>query len=236
MSNSLIQSSRWQTFASAQALQSAAVNSILAAASEAIVTRGAFRLVLAGGSTPQKIYQALQKADTNWAKWHLYFGDERCLPSDHGDRNSQMAALAWLNQVAIPTSQIHPIQAELGAEIAAKKYSQLIDYIDYFDMTLLGLGEDGHTASLFPNHDWGSTNRAPSTLAVFDAPKAPAERVSLSANRLSQSKKILFLVTGSGKQEAVQRWKNQQSIPAAAIAPLNGVDIFVDSAASGALP
>jgi 6-phosphogluconolactonase len=228
MSSSPTQHCRWHTFESAQALQIAAVSSILSAASEAIAKRGAFHLVLAGGSTPQKVYAALQNAETNWAKWHIYFGDERCLPTEHPERNSKMAALAWLNQVAIPSAQIHPIQAELGAQIAAEKYLQLIDLIEYFDMTLLGLGEDGHTASLFPNHEWGTSIHSSATLAVFDAPKPPAERVSLSANRLSQSKKVLFLVSGKGKQEAVERWKNQQSIPAASIAPLNGVDIYTD--------
>ncbi|GAB4435892.1 MAG: hypothetical protein OHK0026_00600 [Rhodocyclaceae bacterium] len=93
---------------------------------------------------------------------------------------------------------------------------------------LLGLGEDGHTASLFPEHDWGNAPDAPATLAVRDAPKPPPDRVSLSAGRLSRARHVMFLVTGEQKARAVSMWRNGTPIPAAAVAPPDGVDIWVE--------
>ena len=99
-----------------------------------------------------------------------------------------------------------------------------------FDLALLGLGEDGHTASLFPGHEWGITPDSPDTLAVFDAPKPPPQRVSLSAARLSRSRQVIFLVAGESKHRAVTEWRNGKIIPARAIAPAAGVDVLVESA------
>src|SRR5208282_1085259 len=98
-------------------LELAAKQAILHAAQLAISQRGNFRIVLAGGTTPRQIYESLCKAEADWAAWHVDFGDERCLPPDHAERNSRMAALAWLDHVAIPSEQIHFISAEKGAEI-----------------------------------------------------------------------------------------------------------------------
>jgi 6-phosphogluconolactonase len=97
---------------------------------------------------------------------------------------------------------------------------------------LLGLGEDGHTASLFPGHDWGRHGDSPDVLAVADAPKPPPARVSLSANRLSNARQVLFLVEGAGKRDAIAAWKRGDGIPAASIAPAAGVDILLDAAAN----
>ena len=96
-------------------------------------------------------------------------------------------------------------------------------------MVLLGLGEDGHTASLFPGNDWGREADSPAALPVFDAPKAPAERVSLSAWRLAKAKQVLFLVTGESKREAVMNWRAGANIPARAITPQHGVDVLAES-------
>lgn len=141
-----------------------------------------------------------------------------------------MAALVWLDHINIPSGQIHPIHAELGAETAARNYAQTVDGIEQFDMVLLGLGEDGHTASLFPNHDWGKTPDAPSAIAVHNSPKPPPDRVSLSAHRLSTAHQVVFLVTGESKRQAVRDWCNGVGIPAASIAPANGVDIYIEAA------
>jgi 6-phosphogluconolactonase len=139
-----------------------------------------------------------------------------------------MAALAWLNHVDIPATQIHPIQAEKGAVIAAEKYAQIVNKIELFDLVLLGLGEDGHTASLFLGHEIGDVPDAAATLAVFDAPKPPEQRVSLSAHRLSESQQVMFLITGKSKAQAVQDWRSGISIPAAKIKPQQGVDIYIE--------
>ncbi len=205
------------------------MRAILDAARQAITERGVFRIALAGGTTPRKIYERLRNADADWAAWHVYFGDERCLPPEHADRNSRMAELAWLNHVPIPRGQIHPIHAESGAEAAAADYAQTLQGIGLFDLVLLGLGEDGHTASLFPGQNWGSAPDSPDALPVRNAPKPPPDRVSLSAHRLSGARQVMFLVTGASKRQAVKDWRNKINIPAAAIAPANGVDVFLQS-------
>lgn len=221
---------RWHKYPTSAELEQAALRAILHAAQQAIGSRGALHIVLAGGTTPRRLYESLREADTDWGAWHVYFGDERCLPHSHAERNSRMAALAWLDHVAIPPAQVHPIPAELGAEIAATRYAQIMDSIEQFDLVLLGLGEDGHTASLFPDHDWGNIPDAPATIAVHDAPKPPPERVSLSARRLSQTRQLMFVVTGESKRQAVQHWRNGAGIPAAAIAPVCGVDVYIEAA------
>lgn len=222
------QSCRWHVLAAADTLESTATEKILRAAQQAIARSGAFHIVLAGGSTPRRVYSALRRSDADWSRWHIWFGDERCLPSAAADRNSRMAADAWLAQVPIPPAQIHAIPAELGATAAAAAYARTLAGRDDFDLVLLGLGEDGHTASLFPSHDWGATATAPDVLAVFDAPKPPPERVSLSARRLSATRELLFLVSGEGKRQAVADWRDGVAIPAAAITPASGVDILLD--------
>ena len=95
---------------------------------------------------------------------------------------------------------------------------------------LLGLGEDGHTASLFPHHEWGAAPGSPDTLAVFDAPKPPPQRVSLSAARLSRARRVMFLISGESKHRAVAEWRAGKEIPARAIMPAAGVDVLVESA------
>ena len=219
----------WHTYSATSELEQAATRAILHVAHVAISQRGAFHIVLAGGTTPRRVYESLRSADADWAAWHVYFGDERCLPPEHAERNSRMAALAWLDHVAIPSAQIHPIPAEMGADAAARTYAQLVSGIELFDLVLLGLGEDGHTASLFPGHDFGRTSDSPATIAVHDAPKPPPQRVSLSAHRLSTAHQVMFLVTGEGKRQAVTDWLRSVKIPAAAIAPACGVDIYIEA-------
>ncbi len=219
---------RWHSYSTTSSLEQAAAQTILDAAQLSIGKRNAFHLVLAGGNTPRHVYELLRDKITDWSVWHIYFGDERCLPTDHAERNSQMAAQSWLNHITIPASQIHTIPGEQGAEKAAHAYAQTLSNVDMFDLVLLGLGEDGHTASLFPNHDWGTPSDSPATLAVNDAPKPPSQRVSLSARRLSQTRNLVFLVTGAGKRQAVKDWRNGVDIPAAAITPDSGVDVYLE--------
>ncbi|MBA3581266.1 MAG: 6-phosphogluconolactonase [Gammaproteobacteria bacterium] len=221
---------RWRAVANVSVLQQAAVEIILACAEQAIHERGQFHLVLAGGNTPRNIYRELNTAQTNWSAWHIYFGDERCLPLTDPSRNSCMAAEVWLNHVSIPASQCHVMPTELGAMEATWLYAQTLKTVGDFDLVLLGLGEDGHTASLFPGHEWGIASDSQDTLAILDAPKPPPQRVSLSAARLNRARKVVFLVSGESKRQAVLAWRAGKNIPARAIRPAAGVDILVESA------
>lgn len=224
---------RWISVTDAAVLGQVAYQRILDVAAQAIKQRGRFLLVLAGGSTPLAVYQMLRTATADWPNWQIYFGDERCLPADDAERNSRMAAEAWLDHVAIPPEQIHRIPAELGATAAARAYAQTLQGLGDFDLVLLGLGEDGHTASLFPGQDWGLAATAADVLAVFDAPKRPAQRVSLSAARLSRAREVLFLAAGAAKREAIHLWRTGAPLPATAIKPAAGVDVLVESALLG---
>ncbi len=222
------QRARWHVFPDAAALQASALTRVLAAAQDGIARRGTFDLVLAGGNTPRRLYRALRAATVDWTRWHLWLGDERCLPPADAERNSAMVRAEWLDHVALPAANFHPIPAELGGPEAAARYARDLRGLDAFDLVLLGLGEDGHTASLFPGRDWGCYLDSPDVLAVSGAPKPPPERISLSANRLSNARHVLFLVEGAGKREAVGAWKRGDAIPAASIAPPTGVDILLD--------
>lgn len=217
------QQTRWQSFDTADALYHAAAAHILKSAEMAIASRGSFSIVLAGGNTPKSVYELLRSANTDWSKWHIYYNDDRCLPTDHPDRNSLMAEQSWLKYVSIPTAQIHAIPTELGPVEGAKAYSQTLAGLGDFDLVLLGLGEDGHTASLFPGKTWDDSVDA---FPVFDAPKPPPERVSISRARLSKAIETLFLVTGAGKQQAVDDWRKGEPIPASQVSSKNGVDVY----------
>ena len=217
------QISRWASFETQDAINQATVNRILAAANEGIAARGAFSIVLAGGSTPKSVYALLKDASADWSKWHVYHNDDRCLPVDHVERNSLMARTTWLNHVAIPANQIHDIPAELGNIEGAKAYAKTLAGVPTFDLVLLGLGEDGHTASLFPNQ---AVDNSANAVPVFDAPKPPADRITMSQQRLSNTREVIFLVTGAGKQEAVDNWRKGVAIPATLITPQNGVDVY----------
>ncbi|MEO5624693.1 MAG: 6-phosphogluconolactonase [Dokdonella sp.] len=226
---------RWHPVADTRGMQRIARERILAAAAEAIAARGCFRITLGGGSTPRRTYLSMRDADTDWSRWQVFFGDERCLSIDDPERNSRMARDAWLDHVAIPRERIHAIPAELGADAAARAYSDTLREVGDFDLVILGLGEDGHTASLFPDHDWGVAADAPDALAVQNAPKPPAQRVTLSAARLARARAVLFLVEGESKHAAIARWRAGEDIPARAIQPSTGIDVLVEAGLLGPL-
>jgi len=217
-----------RVFPDTTSLQVAAADYILEAARVAIAARGVYRLVLAGGETPRSVYARLAVARAAWDRWLLYFGDERCLPAGDAQRNDGMAHRVWLDRVPIPPANVHSIPAELGADIAAARYADMLAAIGDFDLVLLGLGEDGHTASLFPGQPTGGAD----VLAVHAAPKPPPERVTLSAARLSRTRQALFLVTGAGKHAALTAWRQGRDIPARHIAPPGGVDLWLDASAA----
>lgn len=212
----------WHVFNTPEEVAQFASHKILDLADEAISKRGAFHLVAAGGTTPLAIYKRLAKQEAlgastsiEWGKWHIYLGDERCLPADDPERNSVSLHHSWLNNTGIPESQIHMIPAELGPHKAAEMYEKMVEGIR-FDCVLLGMGEDGHTASLFPGHSHEhEKNRLVQT--ELHSPKPPAERVTLSSKCLSHSRHLFKLVTGSSKQDAVAKWLQGQALPIALV-------------------
>ncbi len=218
----------WTLCDNAEAVARSACSRIERAARNAIVSRGRFNIVLAGGATPAHCYRLLSETASDWSRWHIYFGDERCVPTTDPQRNSKMAAEALSDRVSIPEDQIHPIPAELGAELGARSYAESISGATPFDMVLLGLGEDGHTASLFPHLQ--HPEELP-VVPVHGAPKPPAERVSLSVATLSSSRQVLFLVSGKNKQKAVTRWRREDPLPAAAIRSLGTLEVLIDRSA-----
>jgi 6-phosphogluconolactonase len=221
---------RWHPCVDRDALDRAALEAIRGAARDAIAARGVFHLVLAGGATPQGAYRKLCASATDFTAWQFYFGDERCLPPQDAERNSQMARDAGFAAPRVSNAQFHVIAAELGPGEAARRYAELLAGVPEFDLVLLGLGEDGHTASLFPGHPWGDDAASADVLAVSDAPKPPPLRVSLSSARLSRARAVYFMVDGEGKRAAVSAWRAKAFIPARSIAPPGGVDVLVSAA------
>jgi len=133
-----------------------------------------------------------------------------------------------MHQLPIPLHQIHPIATELGAERAAASYQKIVEHALPFDLVLLGMGEDGHTASLFPGHP---TPDEQLVCSVHNAPKPPPERVTLTAKALTESRNILFLITGATKRDAVTNWLDGVQLPISSIASKTEHQVLIDRAA-----
>jgi len=225
---------RWHSYATPEQVVNAVTSSIATLAARALAARDAFSIVLSGGDTPRPIHTALTLLDTQWRQWHVYFADERCLPRSDVQRNDTAARRAWLDRVPIPPEQIHAIPAEQGPDGAAEAYRQTLAGLGDFDFVMLGLGQDGHTASLFPGQPSGWEADAADVLAVHTSPHPPAERVSLSAARLARARSIAVVVTGAGKRGAVARLAANDAIPLCEVRPAGGMDIYLDEAADPA--
>ena len=215
-----------EVFADPEALAVAAAERIAMLAAQAQAQRDVFRLALSGGHTPRRCYERLRYGALDWSRIDVYFSDERCLPRGDSERNDVLAYETLLRHVPIPPAQIHVIPAEQGPAKAATAYAGLLDLAHPLDLVLLGMGEDGHTASLFPDHP--ALNSEALAVPVFDAPKRPASRVSLGLNVLNAARHKLFLVAGVEKHEALQRMKEGALFPAAQVA---GAQWYVDRAA-----
>ena len=162
---------------------------------------GARTLVLAGGSTPMRSHELLAQAEIRWGRVTILFGDERCVPPDHPDSNFKMARTLLLDRVS-PAS-VHRMPAELGPDEGAEMYSHVVASLAPLDIVVLGVGEDGHTASLFPGHP--GLQAQGWTVGIRNSPKPPPERVSLTLHALQTARKVLILATGAGKADAVAR-------------------------------
>lgn len=216
----------WRTEPDAAAVADTACRLIGIAARKAIAERGRFRLVLAGGSTPLSVYRRLAVSSQQWERWSLYYGDERCLPADHPERNSQLVIETGL---AARVDGHHPIPAERGGKAAAAEYRARIKSAQPFDMVLLGMGEDGHTASLFPGQDWPDK----SVFAVTNAPKPPPERVTLGIHALQNCHCMLVMVTGDSKAAAAQQWRKGADLPIKQVADGDHALVLVETKCLG---
>jgi 6-phosphogluconolactonase len=165
---------------------------------------------LTGGQSVLSLYKILSKADSNWDKWHIYIGDERFLPAGHKDRNDQTINEIWLDNSTIPKNNIHFIKAELGLLEARVEYENTLKSIDKFDIVLLSMGEDGHIASLFPNHSYPEEQMV---VVEQGSPKPPKERISMSYQQLNKAHYIFKLIIGESKQKAVTLLEQNVNLP-----------------------
>jgi 6-phosphogluconolactonase len=187
----------------ADELASRAAEKIAATLSKVTEAQERACLALAGGTTPRRVHEALAaRTDVPWPKIHFYFGDERCVAPDHPDSNYRMAKESLFDRVALSPSQIHRPAAELAdRDAAARAYEALLPA--RLDLIILGIGEDGHTASLFPGSP--ALNERERRYIPVVGPKPPPERLTLTPPALETAGALLMLATGAGKAEAVAR-------------------------------
>jgi 6-phosphogluconolactonase len=203
---------------------------VAAAASDLVagaVAGDLLTLVLVGGSTPRRTYQLLAGRSLPWGRVTVLFGDERCVPPDDPESNYRMAREELLDRVH--PGGVHRMAGELGAEAAAELYGPVVRAHSPLDMVLLGMGPDGHTASLFPGRR--ELEAAGCAVAVHDAPKPPPDRVSLTLSALRGARRVVLLVTGADKAEALEQAR-RGAVPAGMIP---GAEYLVDRAAASRL-
>jgi 6-phosphogluconolactonase len=204
-----------------------------------------FSVCLSGGSTPRRLYEWLVMPTIAsrfpWPRVHWFWGDERFVPHDDPEGNYRMAREALLSRAPIPSSSIHPIPTEgLSPEQAAAAYESALKHFHgtdtltadrpLFDVTLLGIGDNGHTASLFPRHP-ASEETQRWAVAVFGA--TPEPRITLTFPVLNSSRDVAFLATGAGKRDVVARARaGDPAIPATKVRPIGRLHWFLDRAAS----
>jgi len=189
-----------------------AAHFILGHAREAIAARGLFRVALSGGNTPRDVHAELARlgADLAWNRVQITFGDERCVPPDHADSNFRMAKETLLDAIAIPAGNVFRIRGEIDPAVAAREYEDKLAAVAarfgepryVHDLVLLGLGEDGHTASLFPGSpalDETVRNVIPAT-----GSKPPPQRITMTFPLLNAARHVCFLVTGADKRTLVE--------------------------------
>ncbi len=237
-----------QVLENTKALALAAADRFVAAAQEAIENRGRFTVALSGGSTPQETYGQLAgpslATKVSWRNVHIFWGDERCVPPDHPESNYRMVRKTLIQKVPIPQTNVHRIQGELDPDLAAEAYAEELRSVfgseerPRFDLIFLGMGKDGHTASLFPGsvalHE---TERW--VVAVF-AEALQAWRITLTPPVLNSARQLSFLVAGKSKaerlQEVLEGEPRPELLPAQIIQPRNGqVTWLIDRAAAARL-
>ena len=221
--------------ADAEAAARAAADRIESLTRAAIEARGAARVALSGGSTPKRLYQLLAERPLDWTRWQVFFGDERAVPPEHPASNFRMADESLLSRVPIPGHNVHRMQGELRPERAAELYEAELGAAP-LDVVLLGMGDDGHTASLFPGRP--ELDRRDRRVLAARAPVPPEERVTLSLSALAEARTVMFLVTGAGKARRIaevlaQIAAGEPRLPAALVTPSEHLVFVLDEAAAG---
>lgn len=237
--------------ADAKELAKAAAELFIQIVGSTVAQKGTCRVVLAGGSTPQALYSLLASEPYSeqvaWDRLHIFFGDERCMPPDYPDSNYRKAYQSLIRNVPLLPENIHRIPAELEPERAAERYEEkLLAYFSSqidptereaasFDLVLLGMGDDGHTASLFPGTP--VIHEDTRWVAAQYVDKLGAWRITLTPAILNRSAHILFLVSGAGKSDTLQHViygsYQPERYPAQIIQPDSGSVIWlVDEAAA----
>lgn len=205
-------------------------------AKEAAARSGRFAVALSGGSTPKALYSLLATpsfADRiPWPKVHLFWGDERCVPPDHPDSNYRMVCESLLSKVSIPSENVHRMAGEKEPQVAAAEYQQELTAffqlsegtLPRFDLILLGLGEDGHTASLFPGSE--ALKETKRLVTANFVKNMSAYRLTLTLPVLNNAAHVFFLVAGASKAAIVEDLLGAKSgtsnYPAAKIQPRDG--------------
>ncbi len=202
------------------------------AAAETIGARGIFSVAVSGGSTPRALFQLLATEEfrtrVDWERTHFFWADERCVPPDHPDSNFKAAHDLLLAKLPLPPSHIHRIPGELTPGEAALAYERVLrgffagERVPAFDLILLGAGEDGHTASLFPGGE-GITEKERLAVAVY-VEKLHSHRVTLTLPVLNSARRVVFLVAGRGKAGIVRDILEGENpcLPAALVNPTEG--------------
>jgi 6-phosphogluconolactonase len=216
-------------------------------AQAAIATQGRFTVALSGGSTPRALYERLARPPLretiDWANIHIFWGDERFVPPDDAESCYRMARETLLAHVPIPAANIYPVPTVGGtAEAAAEAYAETISAFfgteaPCFDLVLLGMGPDGHTASLFPSHAEVINPSGKLVLAVHDAPKPPPTRITCTYELINAAANIIFLVAGADKattlREVLRGPVDLARLPAQGVRPQRGTLVWlVDQAAA----
>jgi len=231
-----------RSFSDARELAQAAAAYVARQAERALAERDGFRIALAGGSTPKALYAALAEpgilARVAWSRWQIWFSDERVVPAEDAASNYRMAYEALLGRVPIPKGAIHRVQTELGAERAAELYELELG-ADPCDLVLLGIGDDGHTASLFPGSPALLEDRR--RVVAAPSPVAPLERVTFTFRALNEARAVLFLISGATKAERVAEVLSELAadrplLPASRVRPRGSLCFYLDAAAAARLP
>ncbi len=211
----------------------------------AVQERGRFSVALSGGNTPRAVYSLLasEHKQLPWERIHIFFGDERHVPPDHPDSNFRMASESLLSKVPIPEKNVHRIYAELDAEAAAAEYEQQLSSFFHltnhdwprFDLIFLGLGDDGHTASLFPGSK--ALTEASRRVVANWVEKFQAFRITLSFPVLNHASDVVFMVSGSGKSQILSEVlrPGSRKYPAQSVQPENGQLLWLVDQDAGSL-